>query len=161
MQDCSRLKYKVEWMERLRKWIATDLKSTAEHVIFGGDMNVALTNVDISNPSGNKKSAGFTKEERDQFKNFLGDGWIDTWRHLHPVDTEKTQKHEGAYTYWNTRSKARERNAGWRIDGVYCGAKLLDASASASAGVSVEEAFICPQYLGSDHCPVGVSLTIN
>jgi len=96
----------------------------------------------LANPKTNRKSAGFTDEEREGFSNLLAEGFIDTYRHLHP---EKT----GAYSWWSYRAGARARNVGWRIDYFVVSDDLA---------TSIRDAYILPEIEGSDHCPVGLSL---
>jgi exodeoxyribonuclease III len=113
-------------------------------VVFCGDLNVAHEEIDLANPRTNRKNAGFTDEERAEFTAHLGAGFIDSFRHLHPGKRE-------AYSWWSFRSGARARNVGWRIDYVCL---------SASLAPSLRDAFIWPDVLGSDHCPVGVELDL-
>jgi exodeoxyribonuclease III len=107
-------------------------------VILCGDLNVAHKEIDLKNPSSNRKNAGFTDEERGKFTEFLGDGFIDTYRFFNPDK-------EGAYSWWSYRFNARANNAGWRIDYFVVSDRLKDR---------FESAGIYPEVLGSDHCPV-------
>lgn len=107
-------------------------------VIFCGDLNVAHKEIDLKNPSTNKKNAGFTEEERGKFSELLDIGFIDAFRYFNP---EKT----GAYTWWSYMFNARENNAGWRID-YFCASKIL---ADKLVSTTIHD-----QILGSDHCPV-------
>lgn len=116
---------------------------TPKPVIFCGDLNVAHQEIDLANPERNRRTHGFTDEERERFQDFLNHGFVDTFRHLHPDTT-------GAYTWWNQMSRARERNVGWRIDYVLVSEALTPHLAAAE---------IHPDVLGSDHCPVSVTLT--
>lgn len=109
-------------------------------VIFCGDLNVAHTEIDLANPKTNRKNAGFTDEERAGFDNILSAGFVDSFRHLHPDQTD-------AYSWWSYRAAARKRNIGWRIDYFCVSSALKDAIASAA---------IHPDVPGSDHCPVSL-----
>ena len=111
-------------------------------VILCGDLNVAHREIDLANPKTNRKSAGFTDQERRDFQPFA-EGFLDTFRHLYP-DLEK------AYSWWSYRAGARARNVGWRIDYFVVSDDLA---------TSVRDATILAQVEGSDHCPVGLSLT--
>ncbi len=112
-------------------------------VVFCGDLNVAHQEIDLARPKENRRTHGFTDEERERFQDFLDHGFVDTFRHLHPETT-------GAYTWWNLMSKARERNVGWRIDYFLVSRALTPNLAGAA---------IHPDVLGSDHCPVSIELT--
>lgn len=113
-------------------------------VIVAGDLNVAHQEIDITNPAANLKNPGFTLEERQSFTGLLDSGWIDTFRFLHPT----TQK----FTFWNMRTRAREKNQGWRIDyflvNKECAKAVLDAQINNSV-------------YGSDHCPVELKITLS
>ncbi|MDQ8193363.1 exodeoxyribonuclease III [Coraliomargarita sp. SDUM461004] len=111
-------------------------------VIFCGDLNVAHTEIDISNPKTNSKNAGFTIEERTRFDAILEAGFIDTFRLLHPAEIER-------YSWWSYRATARQRNIGWRID-YFC--------VSNSLRERIADADILDQIMGSDHCPVLLQL---
>ena len=138
-----RLPYRMEWEDALRAYlIDIDAKKP---VVLCGDLNVAHKEIDLKNPKTNRKSAGFTDEEREKFTKLLDAGFVDTYRHLHP-DTE------GAYTWWSFISRARERNAGWRIDYFVVSARLAP---------HIKEAKIYSEVYGSDHCPVGLSLALE
>jgi exodeoxyribonuclease-3 len=107
-------------------------------------MNVAHEEIDLKNPGPNRGSAGFTDEERGKMTELLAAGFTDTFRHLCPDRTD-------AYTWWSFRANARSRNVGWRIDYFLCSNRL--------AG-SIDKAFICPEVMGSDHCPVGLDISL-
>lgn len=110
-------------------------------VIFCGDLNVAHKEIDLKNPKTNRRNAGFTDEEREGFNNIIKVGFIDTFR-------EFTQE-GGHYTWWSYMANSRPRNIGWRID-YFC--------VSPSLRPQLKEAFILPEVMGSDHCPVGIVL---
>jgi exodeoxyribonuclease-3 len=111
-------------------------------VIFCGDLNVSHQEIDLARPKENRKNAGFSDQERQGFSNMLDAGFTDTFRHLHPETTE-------AYSWWSYRAGARERNIGWRLDYF-----LLSESLKSR----IVDAGIMPQILGSDHCPVTLTL---
>lgn len=123
-----------------RKYL-NDLKAK-KPVIVCGDLNVAHKEIDLKNPSTNRRSAGFSDEEREKFTQLLDSGFVDTFRHFYP-DVED------AYSWWSYRTRARERNAGWRIDYFLTSPDLLPAVKSAS---------ILSDVMGSDHCPVELVL---
>jgi exodeoxyribonuclease-3 len=111
-------------------------------VIVCGDLNVAHEEIDLKNPKTNRKNAGFTDEERAKMTTLLGAGFTDTFRHFYP-------DMEGIYSWWSYRFKAREKNAGWRID-YYLTSKTLDPK--------LVDAKIHTEVYGSDHCPVELLL---
>ena len=112
-------------------------------VIFCGDLNVAHTEIDLANPESNKRNAGFTDEERFGFDRFLEEGFVDTFREF--------EKEPGNYTWWSYMFEARKKNIGWRID-YFCVSQILRDK--------LKSAFILPEILGSDHCPIGIKLKI-
>jgi len=136
-----RLEYRMEWEEMLK----AHLKKLDEvkPVIYCGDLNVAHEEIDIKNPSANRRNAGFTDEEREKMTQLLDAGFTDTFRYRYP---EKVQ-----YSWWSYRFKARERNAGWRIDYFLVSDRIKD---------KVSEALIHDRVTGSDHCPVEVDIRI-
>jgi len=111
-------------------------------VIFCGDLNVAHQEIDLKNPSANRKNAGFSIEERNRFDDVINNGFVDTFRLIYPDQT-------GAYTWWSYIFNARANNAGWRID-YFC--------VSAGLKNQVKNAVIYQEVLGSDHCPVGLEI---
>lgn len=135
-----RLDYRMIWEDEFRKYLKS-LEET-KPVVVCGDLNVAHKEIDLKNPETNRKSAGFTDEERAKMTELLDSGFIDTFRHFYP-------EQEGAYTWWSYITKARERNAGWRIDYFLASEGLKDRLVNAS---------IHDQIMGSDHCPVGLEL---
>ena len=122
------------------------LKSLEENkpVIICGDLNVAHNEIDLKNPKSNRKNAGFTDEERGKISELLDSGFIDTYRHFYP-------NKEGAYSWWSYRFNAREDNAGWRIDYFVMSDKLKSLIINSD---------IYNEIMGSDHCPVGLTLDI-
>ena len=134
--ELARLPYRMQWEEDFLAY----LKKLEEKkpVIFCGDLNVAHRAIDLKNPKTNRKNAGFTDEERAKFSHVLESGFIDTYRYFYPDQ-------EGVYSWWSYRFKAREKNAGWRIDYFCVSESLKDRLVSAS---------IHTEVTGSDHCPV-------
>ncbi|HWV25496.1 MAG TPA: exodeoxyribonuclease III, partial [Thermomicrobiales bacterium] len=118
---------------------------TPKPVAFCGDLNVAHQEIDLANPATNHRTHGFTDEERERFGDYLDHGFLDTFRTLYPDQV-------GAYTWWNVMSKARERNVGWRIDYFVISEALRPNLVDASIHADV---------LGSDHCPISITLEKN
>lgn len=135
-----RLDYRMKWDEDFRNYL-TELRKK-KPVIACGDFNVAHQEIDLKNPKSNRRNAGFTDEEREQFTHLLNAGFTDTFRFFHPDET-------GIYSWWSYRFKAREKNAGWRIDYFIVSDNLNDQLADAK---------IHTEIFGSDHCPVEVTL---
>lgn len=135
-----RLDYRMTWDEDFRNYL-TELRKK-KPVIACGDFNVAHQEIDLKNPKSNRRNAGFTDEEREQFTHLLNAGFTDTFRFFHPDET-------GIYSWWSYRFKAREKNAGWRIDYFIVSDDLNDQLADAK---------IHTEIFGSDHCPVEVVL---
>ena len=134
--ELARLDYRMTWDDAFREYLLElDAKKP---VIVCGDMNVAHKEIDLKNPGPNRGSAGFTDEEREKFSKLLESGFTDTFRHLHPDLV-------GAYSWWSYRFKARQNNAGWRIDYFLVSDRIKDKIVTAS---------ILPAVMGSDHCPV-------
>ncbi|MCD8155801.1 MAG: exodeoxyribonuclease III [Clostridiales bacterium] len=138
--DLRRLSYRMEWESAF----LSHLQKLQEKkpVICCGDMNVAHQEIDLKNPRTNHKNAGFTDEERACFSRMLEAGFIDTFRYFYPDQ-------EGIYSWWSYRFKAREKNAGWRIDYFIVSASLEERLADAK---------IHTEILGSDHCPVELDI---
>lgn len=136
----ARLAYRMEWEEA---WLGY-LKGLEKKkpVIFCGDLNVAHQEIDLKNPKTNRKNAGFTDEEREKFTKLLEAGFIDTYRYFYPDQ-------ENVYSWWSYRFKAREKNAGWRID-YFCVSECLKGRLLTAA--------IHGEIMGSDHCPVELCL---
>lgn len=138
----TRLDYRMTWEDDFRDYL--NMLKNVKPVVLCGDLNVAHKEIDLKNPSSNKKNAGFTEEERTQFQNLLDAGYTDTFRHLYPDAEDR-------YSWWSYITKARDRNAGWRIDYFVLSDDLNDA---------VVEADIRDDIFGSDHCPVYLELDI-
>lgn len=135
-----RLDYRMEWDDAFRHYLQElDRKKP---VVVCGDMNVAHKEIDLKNPKTNRKNAGFTDEEREKFTVLLQAGFTDTFRFFHPDA-------EGIYSWWSYRFRAREKNAGWRIDYFLVSDRLQDKLTGAS---------IHNEVYGSDHCPVEVDI---
>lgn len=138
--ELKRLDYRMQWEDDFRTYVhSLDQKKP---VIICGDMNVAHQEIDLKNPKTNRRNAGFTDEERQKMTELLGAGFVDTWRHFYP-DTE------GIYSWWSYRFKAREKNAGWRIDYFLVSERFIDR---------VKSARILTDVFGSDHCPVAIEI---
>lgn len=141
--ELARLGFKIQqWSPALRAF----LLRLEQHkpVVFCGDMNVAVEDVDLARPKANEGKAGFTTEEREDFRSLLRTGYVDAFREF--------EKGPGHYTWWSYRSGARERNVGWRIDYICISRALLPALRSSR---------ILSHVGGSDHCPVEAELTIS
>lgn len=138
--ELARLPYRMQWEEDFLAY----LKKLEEKkpVIFCGDMNVAHKEIDLKNPKTNRKNAGFTDEEREKFSQLLDAGFVDTFRYFYP-------EQEGIYSWWSYRFKAREKNAGWRID-YFCVSECLKEK--------LQDAKIHTEIMGSDHCPVELDI---
>ena len=140
--ELARLDYRMVWEDDFREYLLS-LKSK-KSVIVCGDLNVAHKEIDLKNPKTNRRNAGFTDEERDKMTKLLESGFIDTFRHFYP-DMEQI------YSWWSYRFKAREKNAGWRIDYFLASEDLKD---------NLQGAAIHTDITGSDHCPVEVTVEI-
>lgn len=141
-RDLTRLPYRLEWEDRFRSYVL-QLEQT-KPVIICGDLNVAHQEIDLKNPKPNMGNSGFTDEERGKMTDLLASGYVDSFRHLHPHQTD-------VYSWWSYMPKVRERNVGWRIDYFLVSNQLAP---------SVAEAYIDCHVMGSDHCPVGVKLKL-
>lgn len=138
--ELTRLAYRMTWEDDFRAYLHG--LDERKPVIVTGDMNVAHQEIDLKNPKTNRGSAGFTDEEREKFTQLLAAGFTDTFRALHPDALH-------AYSWWSYRFKARERNTGWRIDYFLVSDRLFPRVADAAIHADV---------LGSDHCPVSLTL---
>ena len=139
-----RLEYKMAFYNRFLKHINT-LKSEGKSIIVCGDVNTAHTAIDLARPKANEKTSGFLAMEREWMDKLIENGYIDTFRHIHGI--EATER----YSWWSYRAGARERNVGWRIDYFFISEDLKDKIISAD---------ILDQVMGSDHCPVSLTLDI-
>ena len=138
--ELKRLDYRMTWEDDFRKFLKSlDAKKP---VVICGDLNVAHEEIDIKNPKTNRRNAGFTDEEREKMTILLNDGFTDSFRYLYPDEV--------TYSWWSYRFKAREKNAGWRIDYFLVSDRIKE---------QITEAKIHTEIMGSDHCPVEVDLT--
>ena len=138
-----RLDYRMAWEDAFRAYLL-DLDAQ-KPVIACGDMNVAHEEIDLKNPKSNVGNPGFSDEERAKFTELLAAGFTDSFRLLYPDKTD-------AYSWWSYRTAARARNVGWRIDYFVISDRLRE---------KVKDAFILPDIMGSDHCPVGLELALR
>ena len=138
----ARLEYRLQWDEAFMRFVEKRRKK--KPVIFCGDLNVAHQEIDLANPSSNHRNAGFTDEERASFTRFLDNGFRDSFREF-----EAGTEH---YSWWTYRMNCRARNVGWRLDYFLVDDKIWD---------QVQSAKIRPEIMGSDHCPVELSLKTN
>jgi exodeoxyribonuclease-3 len=137
-----RLKYKMDFYDAFLDFI-DPIKARGEKLIVCGDFNTAHKEIDLARPRENENISGFLPMERAWMDKFVSHGFVDTFRYFHKEPNE--------YTWWSLRTKARERNIGWRLDYFFVSENLL---------ASVTEATILSQVMGSDHCPVGIKLSI-
>lgn len=141
--ELKRLDYRLSWEEAFKNYLTT-LKAK-KSVIVCGDLNVAHQNIDLKNWKTNQKNAGFTPEEREKFTALLGSGFTDTFRYFYPETT-------GVYSWWSYRFNARKNNAGWRIDYFLTSQDLNER---------LQGAEIYTEIMGSDHCPVGLTVDVT
>ena len=139
--ELRRLEYRMQWEKDFLSYLLN--LQEKKPVIVCGDLNVAHKDIDLKNPKTNRNNPGFTDEERTCFSTMMESGFVDTFRHFYP-------ELEGAYSWWSYRFKAREKNAGWRIDYFLV---------SPSLASKLDDAKIHSEIMGSDHCPI--ELTIN
>jgi exodeoxyribonuclease-3 len=137
--ELKRLDYRMRWENDFRAYLMK--LDSVKPVILCGDLNVAHEEIDLKNPKTNRRNAGFTDEERQQFSTLLGSGFCDTFRRLYPEQV--------TYSWWSYRFQARQKNAGWRIDYFVVSERLMPR---------VEDARIHTQIMGSDHCPVELTV---
>ena len=139
-RELERLDYRMEWEDAFRDYLCQ--LDAQKPVVVCGDLNVAHQEIDLKNPKTNHHNAGFTDEERGKFTELLNAGFIDTFRTLYPERT-------GIYTWWSYLRKARDNNAGWRIDYFVTSTRLKE---------KIKDATIHNEIFGSDHCPVGLEI---
>lgn len=138
--ELKRLDYRMSWEDDFREHLcALDGKKP---VIVCGDMNVAHEPIDLKNPDSNHMNPGFSDQERGKFSELLDAGFVDSFRALYPDKTD-------AYSWWSYRAAARSRNVGWRIDYFVVSERLRE---------NIKDAYILPEIMGSDHCPVGLDI---
>ena len=141
-RELLRLDYRMEWEDDFREYIISLDKK--KPVVFCGDLNVAHEEIDLKNPKTNHRNAGFTDEEREKMTAMLNSGFTDTFRYFYP-------DLEGVYSWWSYMFKAREKNAGWRID-YFISSKSLDDK--------LVDAKIHTEIMGSDHCPIELDIEL-
>ena len=141
-RELARLDYRMQWEDDFLEYIKA--LDSQKPVIYCGDLNVAHREIDLKNPKTNRKNAGFTDEERNKITAVLDSGFTDTYRYFYPHK-------EGVYSWWSYMFKAREKNAGWRID-YFITSKSLDGR--------LLDADIHTDVLGSDHCPVELDINL-
>jgi exodeoxyribonuclease-3 len=140
--SAERLDFKMRFYDAFLQH-ANAMRDAGNRLLICGDVNTAHREIDLARPKENAKVSGFLPEERAWMDTFLANGYADTLRLFN--------QEPGQYSYWDMQSRARERNVGWRIDYFFVDEALRPA---------VQEAFILPQVMGSDHCPVGVVLEV-
>ena len=130
----------MNWEDSFKNY----LKKLDKHkpVIICGDLNVAHSEIDLKNPKTNRKNAGFTDEERQKLTNLIKNGFTDTFRKIYPDK-------QNCYTWWSYMANSRQRNIGWRIDYFLVSDRISN---------KIKDAYIYPEILGSDHCPVGLEI---
>lgn len=139
-RELLRLPYRKEWEDAFRSYVLE--KEKQKPVVICGDLNVAHEEIDLKNPKTNHNNAGFTDDEREKLTVLLKSGFLDSFRYLNPDKTD-------AYTWWSYMFGAREKNVGWRIDYFLVSDSLKD---------NLKDSVIYSDILGSDHCPIGITL---
>lgn len=139
--ELARLDYRMRWEDDFKAF----LKSLGKPVIFAGDLNVAHEEIDLKNPNSNRRNAGFTDEERQKLTQLLSDGFTDSYRYLYPDKKD-------VYSWWSYRFNARKNNAGWRIDYFIVSDEIKDKIVGADIHTGI---------LGSDHCPVELTMDLD
>lgn len=137
-----RIEFRVVWEDAFREYLSK--LDQLKPVVICGDMNVAHEEIDLKNPDSNHENPGFSDTERQKFSELLFSGFTDTFRSVYPELRD-------AYSWWSYRAAARERNVGWRIDYFLCSNRISG---------NIDRAYICNEIMGSDHCPVGLDLSI-
>jgi len=135
-----RVPFKMNFYKNFHK-VVNQLKAKGKNIIICGDVNTAHCEIDLARPKANEKNTGFLPKERDWMTYFINSGYIDTFRHFN--------KNPGHYSWWDYKTKARERDVGWRIDYFFISESLLN---------KLKDAFILKDVRGSDHCPVGINI---
>ncbi|MBU2534805.1 MAG: exodeoxyribonuclease III [Chloroflexi bacterium] len=141
-KDAIRLKYKMDFYDAFFDFVEP-MRQRGDRLIICGDFNTAHKEIDIARPKENEKISGFLPMERAWLDKLVAHGYVDTFRHFHPEPDQ--------YTWWDYKTKARERNVGWRLDYFFVTENLLPF---------INEAFTLPEVMGSDHCPIGLILGI-
>ncbi len=140
-QGPHRLKYKLEFYEAFLKFIMK-LRKNGEHVIFCGDVNTAHEAIDLARPKENVENTGFLPIERAWIDKVIKNNFVDVFRHFYPDKTE-------AYTYWDQKTRARDRNVGWRLDYFFVDSKIVS---------KIKKTGMLSDYYGSDHCPIWMEI---
>ena len=138
--ELKRIDYRMRWEDDFREYLMK--LDGKKPVIMCGDLNVAHEEIDLKNPKTNIGNPGFSDEERGKFTELLDAGFTDSFRYLYPVKTD-------AYSWWSYRAGARGRNVGWRIDYFVVSDRLRE---------NIKDAYIFPEVMGSDHCPIGIDI---
>ena len=138
-----RLKYKLEFYDAFLRFV-DEIKKEGRDIVVCGDVNTAHKEIDLARPKANEKISGFLPEERAWIDQFLGQGYVDIFR----MFNDKPQQ----YTWWDMMTRARERNVGWRIDYFFVNQQFASR---------VKNAYILPDVMGSDHCPVGLDFDVG
>jgi exodeoxyribonuclease-3 len=141
-QSQERLDYKLDFYNTFLAY-ADNMKALGKNIVVCGDFNTAHNEIDLARPKENEHVSGFLQIERAWIDTFIDHGYIDTFRHFH--------KDPHQYTWWDLKTKARERNVGWRIDYFFVNKEFIPL---------VKDAFIMQEVMGSDHCPIGIKIQI-
>lgn len=136
-----RLKYKLDFYDAFLNYVEK-LKKGGENIIFCGDVNTAHEEIDLARPKENEQNTGFLPEERAWLDEVMAHGYVDIFRHFYPIK-------RGMYTYWDMKTRARDRNVGWRIDYFFVSQGVL---------LKIKGTKILTDILGSDHCPLSLEL---
>ena len=139
--ELARIEYRKRFNDALLDFVDELQLEYGKDVLLCGDLNVAHNEIDLKNPGPNKNNPGFSDEEREKFNELLAAGYVDSFRHLHPEEIK--------YSWWSYRFSARDRNIGWRIDYIVVNEEMIE---------QVEKAEILNEVMGSDHCPVSITL---
>ena len=142
-RDEERLQYKLDFYDAFLDY-ANDLRDQGKNLIICGDLNTAHKEIDLARPKANEDVSGFLPIEREWVSKFLDNGYVDTFRMLHEEEKEK-------YTWWSYRTRARERNVGWRLDYFFVNEEFKD---------NVKASYIMANVMGSDHCPIALEIEI-
>ncbi|OGI46912.1 exodeoxyribonuclease III [Candidatus Nomurabacteria bacterium GWB1_40_6] len=145
-QGPERLKYKLEFYDAFLKFILK-LRKNGENVIFCGDVNTAHEAIDLARPKENEENTGFLPIERAWLDKVVKNNFVDIWRNLNPNKKD-------IYTYWDQKTRARDRNVGWRIDYFFMDKKILPLGHSPTGEAKIKDAGMLNDYYGSDHCPI-------
>ncbi|AEG17238.1 exodeoxyribonuclease III [Methanobacterium paludis] len=138
-----RLQYKMDFYDAFMEY-ADKLKDEGKNIVVCGDVNTAHKEIDLARPKENEKISGFLPEERAWIDEFLNHGYVDTFREFN--------QEEGQYTWWSYRTRARDRNVGWRLDYFFVNEEFMN---------HIKSSFILKDVMGSDHCPVGIEVVLG